>query len=702
MAIDNTHSHGIDLDRTDRLPILEGVDIDDDVADDSVRLDYSASGSPLGTASPAPAASHPPAADFTRPTVDLPSLAESVRSVEERIARQNADYEALNRLYEKARDAQLAAGTRADALASELSAVQSTLAVEQHRSREMQRALSESTAASETSRARAEESSREAERFQSEARTLRDALTARDATIAQVLHSLGERDAQLSALQREHAQTVPVLEARSRAAAKLEADIKAARTNVESLSLELKKNQDTVASLTAKLTRSESDVAVGRRDLSTAAAQAASYLELLRNREWRGGFNQNLFREWDDKVDAARSGHGALQAECDRLSQSAALLTAKLAEQEATISKLHAAGAADTAALSKKSHDLEEAERARAELHSRIDRLQAEREQLQGELGTRSEELTAARIANSGELQRARDSQAAAEARLAELSAQVEQLRAEAITHEEEMTVLMAHLNEARRPIQSVQADIKRLNEEIALKTLSVDQLTEENRTLRTTLERTRGALEERELLIRRLERSANNNANVLGRLQTSIERLGSAAPSPTLAGGEFLAELVKIDGDTRTTYPLGRRTRIGRAAGCELQIDSQSVSRHHALLLKGNREIIIEDLNSTNGVLVNGRKVSRHVLSDGDLLIIGETHFQCRLRPSSRASETHEPAAGGVNVPGAAPAAVEPQAGAPPAGEPPAGQPPTLEAPRGIDPGSSEPSKQTHPRIGD
>ena len=137
MAIDNSQSHGIDLDRTDRLPILEGMEIAEDVADDSVRLDYPAFGSHSGTASPAPAASHPP--DFARPGVDLPSLAESVRSVEERIARQNADYEALNRLYEKARDAQLAAGTRADALASELAAVQSTLAVEQHRSREMQR-----------------------------------------------------------------------------------------------------------------------------------------------------------------------------------------------------------------------------------------------------------------------------------------------------------------------------------------------------------------------------------------------------------------------------------------------------------------------------------------------------------------------------------------------------------------------------------
>jgi hypothetical protein len=236
----------------------------------------------------------------------------------------------------------------------------------------------------------------------------------------------------------------------------------------------------------------------------------------------------------------------------------------------------------------------------------------------------------------------------------------VEQLRAAEVTHEEEMTVLMAHLNEARRPIQSIQADIKRLNDELALKTANVEQLTEENRTLRGTLERTRGALEERELLIRRLEKNASTNANVLGRLQTSIEMLGSATPPPPLFAGEFFAELIRIDGDTRTAYPLGRRTRIGRAPGCELQIDSQSVSRHHALLLKGTREIIIEDLNSTNGVLLNGRKVTRHMLTDGDLLTIGETQFQCRLRPNPRGSEVlGEPAANLAMSPGASPAGV-------------------------------------------
>ena len=87
-------------------------------------------------------------------------------------------------------------------------------------------------------------------------------------------------------------------------------------------------------------------------------------------------------------------------------------------------------------------------------------------------------------------------------------------------------------------------------------------------------------------------------------------------------------------------THVLSRRARIGRAAGCELQIDSGSVSRQHALVLVGPRNAIIEDLNSTNGVLVNGRKVNRQVLSDGDLVTIGETEFRYVARSLNRSPE--------------------------------------------------------------
>ena len=191
----------------------------------------------------------------------------------------------------------------------------------------------------------------------------------------------------------------------------------------------------------------------------------------------------------------------------------------------------------------------------------------------------------------------------------------------------------------------------------MAAKTAAARDSEEENGKLRASLERTKGALEEREFLIRRLERSESNNANVLGRIQTSIARLGAAPVGPgagalgvtTLGGGtlpgsaaEYSAELIRIENGQPVSHVLARRTRIGRAAGCELQIDSSSVSRHHALVLAGPRETIIEDLNSTNGVLINGRKVSRQLLNDGDAITIGEIQFRYLARPLIAGAEAN------------------------------------------------------------
>src|SRR6201995_5775703 len=104
----------------------------------------------------------------------------------------------------------------------------------------------------------------------------------------------------------------------------------------------------------------------------------------------------------------------------------------------------------------------------------------------------------------------------------------------------------------------------------------------------------------------------------------------------------EWAPELLRIEGDKQTAHVLSRRTRIGRAQGCELQVDSTSVSRHHALIVTGPRETVIEDLNSTNGVIVNGRKISRAFLNDGDNVIIGEVHFKfvAKTRPVTEGAE--------------------------------------------------------------
>jgi chromosome segregation ATPase len=598
--MEHSHSTDEDLDKTDRLPILEGTIFDQDVEDDAVPMDRTAvlPGLPL-----AAARSTPP--DFVRSSgVDLPSLAESVRSVEERIARQSAEYEALTRAYERSRDAELASVARANALAADLASARTTLSTH-------------------------------------------------DATMVQVLQSLAERDAQLAALQGEHAKIVPALEASTRSAAQLEADLRAARSRSEALALEVKGGERGATELAAVLKRKESEMTTARFDLAAVKKQATAYLEKLRTREWRHGFNQNMFRDLDAKVGAAQASRSALESERDQLQARAAAteaqrvkesaaaeterlrLTAELAARDRSVAELmERRGAADKriAVL------LEAAEQRQADQAAEVTKLRgdqtAEVAKLRGEHAT---EVAKLRGEHATEVAKLRDEQAA----------QVAHLQSDAETREQEMGVLMAHLQEARRPIQIIEAEVKRLTEELAAKTAVARESEDENAKLRASLERTKGALEEREFLIRRLERSESNNANVLGRIQTSIERLGAAPAgsgtlSPELVGGavvagptsERSAELIRIDNGQPITHVLSRRTRIGRAAGCELQIESSSVSRNHALVLVGPRETIIEDLNSTNGVLVNGRKVSRQLLSDGDAITIGEIQFRYLSKP--------------------------------------------------------------------
>jgi len=62
----------------------------------------------------------------------------------------------------------------------------------------------------------------------------------------------------------------------------------------------------------------------------------------------------------------------------------------------------------------------------------------------------------------------------------------------------------------------------------------------------------------------------------------------------------------------------------IGRTSGCDIQIMANNVSRKHARISYTNEEYRIEDLESTNGIYVNGVKVERCVLRKHDVLEIG------------------------------------------------------------------------------
>lgn len=64
----------------------------------------------------------------------------------------------------------------------------------------------------------------------------------------------------------------------------------------------------------------------------------------------------------------------------------------------------------------------------------------------------------------------------------------------------------------------------------------------------------------------------------------------------------------------------------IGREEGCDLVLNSSSVSRRHARVTSDLHVLRVEDLDSKNGITVNGRKVHSQVLNAGDVIgIAGE-----------------------------------------------------------------------------
>jgi hypothetical protein len=149
-------------------------------------------------------------------------------------------------------------------------------------------------------------------------------------------------------------------------------------------------------------------------------------------------------------------------------------------------------------------------------------------------------------------------------------------------------------------------------------------------------------ALAVRDALVVRLEGEAASSAAVLGSIQHNLERMGSEPghlAATALAGASsdtVMRLLVPASGEQRVVHLLGRKTSIGRTADNDLRINEDCISRHHAVILTSSTSAIIEDLDSTNGVIVNGKKVARQVLNEGDLVTIGKTTFRFVLKPSA------------------------------------------------------------------
>ncbi len=89
--------------------------------------------------------------------------------------------------------------------------------------------------------------------------------------------------------------------------------------------------------------------------------------------------------------------------------------------------------------------------------------------------------------------------------------------------------------------------------------------------------------------------------------------------------------EIVTLSVDGRKLEVTKRRIVIGRSKDCDVQIDDPSASRRHAELRQEGTAYWIVDLDSTNGLEVNGLRTQRAKLDHGDKITIGSTEISFR-----------------------------------------------------------------------
>src|SRR5258708_13476886 len=107
------------------------------------------------------------------------------------------------------------------------------------------------------------------------------------------------------------------------------------------------------------------------------------------------------------------------------------------------------------------------------------------------------------------------------------------------------------------------------------------------------------------------------------------------------------MAKLVLLStGMTGRTHDLKvDKTTVGRVEDNSFQISEPSVSSHHCEILLRGTEVLVRDLNSTNGTFINNEKVSESVLKPGQVLRLGQIEMRLETEtvagPSKKVYQT-------------------------------------------------------------
>ncbi len=126
---------------------------------------------------------------------------------------------------------------------------------------------------------------------------------------------------------------------------------------------------------------------------------------------------------------------------------------------------------------------------------------------------------------------------------------------------------------------------------------------------------------------------------------------------------------ILSMDGLVLKEIPLTKeRMSIGRKANNDIQIDNLAISGEHAAVVTILNDSFLEDLNSTNGTLVNGQPAKKHFLKNGDVIELGKykIKYVAEQAPQGETTDFEKTMVLRPNTLKPAPAAPEPSAVAP------------------------------------
>jgi chromosome segregation ATPase len=562
----------------------------------------------------------------TQLEVSLHALSDDLREVEERLKHKGERLAEIEKALAYANGERSVAAQRSQQLTGELAQARASLAVSEARVADLQRGVDERDAANEALRVHGNEFEEQlALRDKAMSLVQRD-LTAAHALSATYLESLqstegrrgifqeistslywevDERDARIGTLERELAAAIgrgkqleSNLNDRISHIARLEQEVSGLGTKMSQRDEALKET-----------TRSGDDL---KRNVGTLTESLVSREEHIRSLEAAAVQQTEQLAQ--------------RQGELDRIGAERTTLIATVNSLESKLTEVNLRGTELEAAARAANSRAEELEAANGVQRKRTEQLETELAAVRTELQQRS-----AALQDAGTERGERMAQiAASDARVKELEGRISEQHEFVRVLQADSNASVARAKELENDLRAAEDMINRLEADLRGRITRLDELEKTTSEWRATVEEARAALTDRDSLIRRLEEETANSAVLLGAIQQRLDSTGTHEISHD--GDKRL--LIRADGDSEVVHVLGRKTSVGRTPDNDLQIDAKYISRHHAVILAGPAHTIIEDLNSTNGVLINGRRITRQTLKDGDAVVIGKTVFRFAVRP--------------------------------------------------------------------